>query len=147
MQPTRAVLTVVIHPSPHTTEFVNNIRFDANGVDRVEFTQLNADGLIRISSDPVSGWLPGFSIPHGSPWSEGEARFWTTSRPLNEFGYLYVALFIIGNYARYYPDYWMQDVEQCSPLALAIEQLVSVAERRMAWLAFSELSRICFVTN
>jgi hypothetical protein len=29
----------------------------------------------------------------------------TSERPLNEFGMIYVDLFIGGNYARYYPDF------------------------------------------
>ena len=62
-----------------------------------------------------------------------------------EFGLLYVALFICGNYARYYPDFWIRDVETHSPLALAIEQLISDAEKTMALLTLSELSRVYYV--
>jgi hypothetical protein len=61
-------------------------------------------------------------------------------QPLNEFGFIYVALFIAGNYARYYPDRWVSDVENSTPLALAIEELLAVAETRMPWLILSELS-------
>jgi hypothetical protein len=147
MQPARVVITVTVHPSPLAKEFFSNVLLDANGVDQVEFIELNSGGLLSIGTDPVWGGFRGFNIPHGSPWTQEEVRCWTASRPLNEFGYLYVALFIVGNYARYYPDKWLQDVETCSPLALAIEELISVAERRMAWLALSELSRICFVTH
>ena len=86
-----------------------------------------------------------FKIPNGSMWDEEEVRFWPTHQPLNEFGYLYVALYIAGNYARYYPDKWLCDVEQSTPLALAVEQLVHIVEQRMALLAYNELSRTCHV--
>jgi hypothetical protein len=69
-----------------------------------------------------------------------EIRFWPYSVPVNEFGYLYVSLFICGNYARYFPDYWLNDVEQNSPLALAVEELIRIAEIRMPLLLLSELT-------
>lgn len=88
-----------------------------------------------------------FSVPNGSMWRKSETRFWPVQEPLNEFGYLYAALFIAGSYARYYPDKWLWDVEQNSPLALAIEQVVNIAEQRMALLACSELSRTYLVLD
>ncbi len=74
-------------------------------------------------------------------WRKTEARFWLRNEPLNEFGFFYVALFIAGNYARYYPDKWLADVEQSSFLALAIEELLYLAEERVPLLALSELTR------
>jgi hypothetical protein len=71
-----------------------------------------------------------------------EFRCWLGGpRPLNEFGYIYAAVFIAGNYARYYPDRWVFDVENSTPLALAIEELLTIAEKRVPWLTLSELSR------
>jgi hypothetical protein len=64
---------------------------------------------------------------------------------MNEFGYLYLGLYILGNFARYFPDRWMPDVETGSPLALAAEEFMSMAEWRMALLTLSELSRAYFV--
>jgi hypothetical protein len=58
---------------------------------------------------------------------------------------LYVALYILGNYARYFPDLWMRDVEQSSPLALAVEKLLEVAAVRMPLAALSEMTRTCLV--
>jgi hypothetical protein len=74
-----------------------------------------------------------------------DCRFWPEAVPLNEFGYLYVALFIAGNYARYYPDRWVLDVENSTPLALATEELIRVADSRLPWLALSELERKYYV--
>jgi hypothetical protein len=71
--------------------------------------------------------------------------FWPTSQNLNEFGFIYVALFIVGNYERYYPDFWIHDVEENTELGLVIEELLNVAERRMALLTLSELSQVYFV--
>jgi uncharacterized membrane protein YiaA len=72
-------------------------------------------------------------------------RFWPGKVHLNEFGFYYVAMYILGNYARYYPDKWLRDVERATPLALAAERLLSVARDRMPLLALSEMSRSYFV--
>jgi len=143
--PARTVTQVTIHPGPLAAEFFGNVMFAPVAVHHVDLVELPNGGWFTVTSDAVRGG-PGFSIPHGSSWTDEEVRFWPRSMPLNEFGYLYIALFIAGNYARYYPDRWLLDVETCSPLALAIEELVSIVEQRMAWLTLSELSRIYFVT-
>ena len=66
---------------------------------------------------------------------------------LNEFGLLYVALFIASNYARYFPDRWMVDVEHGTPLALAVEELLALAATKAPLLALSELSRNYYVPH
>ena len=73
--------------------------------------------------------------------SENDVRFWLDEQPpLNEFGWYYLALFIVGNYARYYPDRWIVDVGN-TPLALAIDELLRTAVIRVPLLALSEMSR------
>ena len=76
-----------------------------------------------------------------------QVKFWPSDQPLNEFGYLYVALFIAGNYTRYFPDKWLMDVETSTPLAVAIEELTELAEWRAPWLCLGELARTCFVLH
>lgn len=80
-----------------------------------------------------------FTLPHCSTISADEVRFWSKEMTLNEFGLFYVALFITGNYARYYPDHWLRDIERASTLALAIEQLVAIAVQRVPLLTLGEL--------
>ena len=76
-----------------------------------------------------------------------EWRMWIKNPPLNEFGYLYSALFLAGNYARYYPDKWLHDVEHNAPLSLAIEELCSIAEWRAPWLSLCELGTTMLVNE
>ena len=66
---------------------------------------------------------------------------------LNEFGILYVGIYILGNYVRYFPDEWMSDVETASPLSLAARTFSEVVEERMALLTLSELSRSYFIRH
>ncbi len=72
---------------------------------------------------------------------------WTNSPPLNEFGYLYVAIYLAGNYARYFPDKWLLDVETSTPLSLAIEELCTMCEWRVPWLALCELDQTLHVQD
>ena len=117
------------------------------GSGQVNFreTAEGGGGILDITMyDPVNG-SPRFRIPHCALWTDDEVRFWPANQPLNEFGYLYVALFIAGNYTRYFPDKWLADVESSTPLAIAIEELTELAEWRVPWLCLCELARNCYV--
>jgi hypothetical protein len=74
-----------------------------------------------------------------------ELQFWSEDIGLNEFGCFYVALFILGNYARYFPDRWIHDVERATPLAHMVDELLICAFSRVPLLTLSELSRQCLV--
>ena len=73
--------------------------------------------------------------------------FNTDNGPLNEFGLFYVALYMAGNYARYFPDKWLEDVDKAAPLALAIEELLGQAETRVPLTLLSELSGTYFIPS
>jgi hypothetical protein len=88
-----------------------------------------------------------FTFPSSSTWTIDEVRFLAQEYPLNEFGLFYVALYIAGNYARYYPDRWLADVDRAVPIALAIGELITQSEQRIPLLALSELSRNYFVAE
>ena len=64
---------------------------------------------------------------------------------MGEFGYLYIALHISGNFARYYPDIWLKHIEKNSPLAMAIDELCNHAFDRLPLLILSELFRVYHV--
>ena len=137
---------LVIHPgvAPAIGNFLDNLLFHpADALDRLRFKEMHSGGIIQWEDPP--GEHMGVSIPNGTTWTSGEVRFWPCDQPLNEFGFIYIALYIARNYARYFPDLWMRDVERSSPLALVIEELLAMAARRMPLLALSELSGIYYV--
>ncbi|MEH2513109.1 hypothetical protein V1291_004463 [Nitrobacteraceae bacterium AZCC 1564] len=141
--------SIVIQPTAQPAEFFGNIEMCAWFVDRVNLKQFPGGGVFTVKMSDMDRQQDlsklHIKVPPGSCWTTGETRFWPNTRPLNEFGYLYVALFIVGNYARYFPDMWLLDVEQATPLALAIEELLRIASERMVWCAVSELDRCYFV--
>jgi hypothetical protein len=138
--------TITFHPSTSNAGLFAEISVPAEMVNRLHFAEV-AEGLnIFLNSDFTTsgGSLP---LPPAAMVRADEWRMWTNSPPLNEYGYLYVGLYIAGNYARYYPDRWLTDVEQSTPLATGIEQLCTLAEWRAPWLCLCELEEMLFVNE
>jgi YaaC-like Protein len=133
---------ITVQPSDQekVNEFFANMTFNANNADIIQMQELPNGGLITLS-----GNYGHCEIPPGLALNANNLYFLPRWGPLNEFGMMYVALYICGNYARYYPDFWIRDVETHSALALAVDELIHVAENAMALLTLSELSRTYFV--
>jgi hypothetical protein len=142
----RAKLIVQPHPNAaRVEELRGSIEFHADAVDRVHVRDYPGGFVVEW------GWPKGDPplcvFPNASMWRKDEIRFFPSGAVLNEFGYLYVGLYILGNYARYYPDRWISDVESGSPLALAAEEFLALAEARMALLTLAELSEVYLVVQ
>lgn len=136
--------TIVIHPGVFANEFFANFYFGADCWPQVKFNEIPNGGILEISVSPIDlqGAAPlRYKFPDGVARSRNETLFWPCDQPLNEFGYLYVALFIAGNYARYYPDRWQRDVEEMTELATAIRELLRITNSRLPWLSLGELAR------
>jgi hypothetical protein len=133
---------LIIHPDNDLIQsFLENVRARSTAIPRFNFVALPQGGIITIRTD-ASIAPADFHIPNGSVWRRSELRLWPNQQPLNEFGYLYVGLYITGNYARYYPDRWLRDVEQNSPLAIAVQELMYIVEQRIALLSYAEFVRV-----
>jgi hypothetical protein len=141
-----SVTDVVFHPSSLNAVLLEQININPNFTDRFDITELGTGYVVRINQDWVNSPIS-TPLPPASMITEEEWRMWTNSPPLNEFGYLYVALYLAGNYPRYYPDRWVLDVERSTPLALAIEELCEISEWRVPWLALCELGRTLLVNE
>jgi len=147
--PWRHDYALVIHPADAEVmdSFLAHLLFHpADGIERLKFHEMRSGGILNWSESQLDHPLR-LRLPHASMWAADEVRFWPSDQALNEFGFLYVALYIVGTYARYYPDLWMRDVERSAPLALAIEELLAMAAFRMPLLALSEMERTYFVIS
>jgi hypothetical protein len=91
--------------------------------------------------------LPNISVPDCVSLSENNSIFWLDDIGLNEFGILYVCLYIIGNYARYYPDFWIHDVNNNTELAVITQDLIEIAEQRLPILTLGELDRAFYIPH
>lgn len=138
--------TATIHPGIPTvlSDFFDNVIFYPNAVDRINFMEFPSGGIISWIHNSRDGAAIRY-FPNGTNFNRDGFYCWPTIQPLNEFGYIYVALFICGNYARYYPDRWLYDVEKNTLLALAIEEFIKVAENRLPLLSLSEMTRMYHV--
>jgi len=99
----------------------------------------------ELPSGSIINWEHTQNLPMKFPNStciNSESIYFTCSEEnMNEFGYLYIALHILGNFARYYPDLWMKHIELNSPLSNAADNLCDFAMERLPLLSLSELSR------
>jgi hypothetical protein len=149
--PKRVEWTITIHPTRQSLvdRLIDNFLFDASAHSELDFVPFGNGGVISYSCDDET-YQPKGKIPHACTLTANRVWFWPEDNKrswLNEFGWYYIALFIAGNYARYYPDKWVADVEQYTPLALAIDELLRSAVERVPLLALSELSRVYFVPS
>ncbi|MGN6284519.1 MAG: YaaC family protein [Afipia sp.] len=144
LQKRRSRLTMTIHPSTTNETVFERIRMPGNDIHQLKTKAVGEGLILEFVGDEENG-DPKFDLPPAATINTREWRMWSSPTSLNEFGYLYVALHIAGNYARYYPDQWLQDVEASNPLSLAIEELCNIAEFRAPWLSLCELSQILYV--
>jgi len=134
-------LYVVLHPNTDEKleSVYEQIKIDPQMFERFSVTELQSGCIITVRSYPNTPPLCFF--PVASCQSPTETFFSTSDAPLNEFGFIYFAFFILGNYARYYPDIWIRDIESSAPLSLAVEALVEGFNQRVPLLALSEMQR------
>ena len=138
---------IVIHPDNASVleTFYEQIKIHPSNMYDINITELPSGLILGFTSTKDN--VIRFTFPSSSTWTIDEVRFLAREYSLNEFGLFYVALYIAGNYARYYPDRWLADVDRAVPIALAIEELITQSEQRIPLLALSELSRNYFVAE
>lgn len=139
-------IRLMFHPSPLVQGLIEQTEIKPDMVDYIDVAEVGGGLQIDLRSGFVQGHI-GFRLPPAATIDTLEWRMWANNPPLNEFGYFYVALFLAGNYARYYPDRWLVDVEQSTPLGLAIEELCNIAEWRVPWLSLCELDFNLYVNE
>jgi hypothetical protein len=136
--------TLLFHPSTLNSSIIENISVGANYADRINCIEIGSGYQITVTSDWVNGHTS-MHLPPAAMVDTSEWRMWSNKPYLNEFGHLYLALYLAGNYARYYPDKWLLDVETATPLALAIEELCNVSDWRVPWLSLCEMDMTLYV--
>ena len=132
--------TVVIHPnSIESIEAVQSeFLVSPRMVEYVSVTQPHSGLRVQFkftSNDPG----PHFSLPEGTSVSPKQTYLRPKNSILSEFGYIYVALYVSGMFSRYFPDIWMQHLNQNSELALFIEMICEQAVQRLPLLTLTEL--------
>lgn len=136
---------IYIHPQmrENIDSVVKRIAFHPRLAQDVDASEAGGGFIVRVTLDPEAGY--GFKMPSASQENVENITFYSRNDFLNEYGYLYIGLFILGNYARYFPDKWMQELELATPLAVAAMEFINVANDRMPLLANAALSNTVFL--
>lgn len=134
-------LLTILNPSPVPIKEMaaSKITYYAGDIEKLNLTDTGDGYLIDcnyINDDPIK-----FNFPNIFQWYNDELFICSDNNVLNEFGVYYLGSYILGNYARYFPDHWMSDIERSSPLYLTSAHFLEVLQRRVPLLAYSELSR------
>lgn len=136
--------TLVIHPGDPDTlaSILDLFSFSPNAIPNVSIEELARGYRINWNAAPN---LPvgHCSFPQLFQRNVSEIKF-TGEDSVNEFGLIYLATYILGNYARYFPDQWMREVESASSLSLAASTLVDIALDRAPFLTMFELGRVWY---
>lgn len=64
---------------------------------------------------------------------------------LNEFGYFYVGLYIVGMISRYYPQTWIRELREGSYVTSLIHEFVEHSLHRVPMLALGQLEKTIFL--
>ena len=120
-RPKQNDVNLIFHPSsPSLMDGVmKEISVEVRGIEDFSYSVNGGVLFVTLSMDVESP--TGFRIPAAYSLTATDSYFLSQNSTLNEFGIYYVSLFILGNFARYYPDRWMKDVEASSELALVAQ--------------------------
>ena len=130
--------TIILHPNLKALldRFMQLPRLRAEEVNNVDVVELENGYIIKSSEKNRS-----LILPQAICLNEHEVYFSCTSNSIGEFGHTFVALHILGNFARYYPDVWMDHIAKSSALATVVDDLCSQARERLPLLSLSEMQR------
>jgi hypothetical protein len=119
--------------------FMDSVKFEPSCVNSTEIVELKSGYVVKQHLSPLLGY--GGLWPYSICLDDKEVHFSCSATDINEFGCLYIALHIGGNFARYYPDVWLKHIERSSPLAITIDELCHHAFDRLSLLILSEFER------
>ena len=130
---------MMIHPHLRADELLEKFLVSPSEIPHVSIKKEKNAAIITYTKqiDFPQGNL---SLPSSIQYDHNELFWYINDHQLNEFGYIYIALYMLGNFARYYPDYWVKTVEEVSELAIVCEHFMENLEMRATLLIYSELS-------
>jgi hypothetical protein len=122
------------------------IRVNANLLESLAINEFPAGFQIEVSQIP-SWWAKGVTFPEGISISVDQVFMFSESQTLNEFGYYYVATYIAGMFARYYPDLWSKHIEYGTQLYHLVEMLCATAVERAPLHLLQVFEKCVFVSR
>lgn len=136
---------LIIYPTTdgNFEKIVDKFKFRLPNVEEFDLSRFGGGGTVRV--DFTNASYSNATVPSHCNLNRDDILFWTNDSPQNEFCYIYLSLYILGNFARYYPDLWMKAVEENHPIATVSERFFEIVEARMPLCTLSEMSRSYFL--
>jgi len=141
----------IIHPTQQAVfeDVIENFKFSPAMISNVVTRGMNGGtGIsIKISHDVTEPPWQDWSAPasfferRDLYYMVGEGAF------LNEFGYFYVGLYIVGMISRYYPQSWIHELREGSYITSLIHEFVDYSLHRVPMLVLGQLERTIFLYN
>jgi hypothetical protein len=137
---------VIIHPTPSDVldDVCKLIRFSPSCAELVVPMEFSSGAGFRITYPDDATYVhmkfpESFNIDRGFPLMSCE------DLALNEFGTFYLASYISGMFARYYPEYWARASEASSLTFQIIDAMMSSALSRIPLLVLGEFRERCYI--
>lgn len=133
--------TIITHPNLKTIvdRCISKIKIPNRDFENYDIQEVTDGYIIEIRASPDNA-LTGGGFPNAIQSETSRVFFLSDNDVLNEFGVYYVGLYLLGNYCRYYPDFWMRDFEQASSLYFLASRFMAIAENRLPVLIHSQFS-------
>ncbi|MBS1972324.1 MAG: hypothetical protein JSU04_18605 [Bdellovibrionales bacterium] len=140
-------LKFITHPTTTALlwEVFDHFKIEPWAWKQVDISESPAGGFV-VTINGGKGVSPQLSVPECFQKSVSEVGF-LPPFCLNEFGTIYVSLYIIGNLARYFPDKWILEIESSSEFSVLIKSFLNNIEDRMALLTLGELSNSVYAIS
>ena len=134
---------ITFHPDPSEilSRVYEKILVQPLGCMRIGIVEHQSGLTIRWKHDS-DDLRYGINLPPSIQLEDNMIHFFSEIDCLNEFGIMYVGLYILGMYARYYPDRWMADVESSSELALSALDFLDICQERLPACTLGEFSGV-----
>lgn len=136
----------ILHPGDvnYINKAVEHFSFPPTLVPYVDAAEIKPSG-IAIEVSPPANFNVQYKVPSGFSTSQNDTFFYSDDHCLNEFGYLYIGLFICSNLVRYYPHKWMEEIHKSSKTYVMVDDFMSACVSRLPWLTLSALEDTVFL--
>ncbi|MEI4482664.1 MULTISPECIES: YaaC family protein [unclassified Phyllobacterium] len=138
-------LRTTIHPCDDELyeKMIEQFQFTPNSVSDVNYVKLRSGGAIQQRMNTRDYLLNAPRLPDQAPeaviFRKNLLFLVGEGKVLNEFGYYYVGLYLLGMVTRYHPQLWISELKRNTSLSQLADQFVDIALVRMALLVLSQL--------
>ena len=138
---------MIVHPTSRNLlkNFCNSMVMSPSVINNIEIDEFSSGFLMRYTTNENDYHY--IRWPTSICMTEQDVFFASEEQQFNEFGLLYIALHMIGNFSRYYPEVWGRHIEKSTAFSLIMDELCTHAMDRLPLLLLSELDRRYYVTH